>query len=116
VAEIRLPVGSNEISTDVATAIAAEGVQTLRSGGIKIDVAGLETGISENRKAKVQRIELEYGSLQKRPGFDYTEAAFRAAEKVAGAVREAGFEFAFGFNIAPDADLDYMLEFYQRLL
>lgn len=116
VQEIRLPIGSNAVSTQVAEAIAAAGVQAPRCGGIKIDVAKIDDGLAENRHAQVQRVELEYGPLHVRPGFDYTEAAFSAAEEVAQRTRDAGFDFAFGFNITPDAQLEYMLEFYQRLL
>lgn len=116
VQEIRLPIGSNAISTQVAEAIAASGVEVPRCGGIKIDVAEIDESLAENRRAQVQRIELEYGPLHPRPGFDYTEAAFTSAEEVARRSRDAGFGFAFGFNITPDAQLDYMLEFYQRLL
>jgi 2-isopropylmalate synthase len=114
VVQIRLP-GGSELAVEVAKAIARSGVKVARCGAIGIDTARLTQAIDENLRSDVQEVELEYGPLPPKQGFDYTEAAFSAAERVAEAVVRAGFRFGFGFNIDPEARLDYMLEFYRRM-
>lgn len=116
VVEIRLAVGQDPLSVEIAQAIKRAGLEVPLSGAVSIYPETHEAQLAANEAAGVDHVELEYGPLDPREGFDYTEAAYAAAESLAERTLAAGRKFVFGFNIAPDTNFDYMMGFYRRLL